>query len=213
MLNLPIAMARVYLWVLAFIGWLIVGLFQTQTAEPAIQVTAPLAGMALQGSVVITGNTTLPDFQSAEVDFSYIESGPINWFLLQQSESPVKDSVLAVWDTSKIADGNYQLRVQVFFKNGQVVEKIVPDLRVRNYTAIETSTPTLPQVALQVSPMVTLSPTAPTGTPIPTPTTLPANPVQVQSSTVWFNIVLGISFVTVVFGLLGLYLWLRGRGR
>ena len=213
MLNLPIAMARVNLWIFAFIGCLMFGLFQTQTAEPAIQVTAPLAGVALQGSVVITGNTTLPGFQSEEVDFSYIETGPANWFLLQQSQSPVKDGVLAVWDTSKIADGNYQLRVQVFLKNGQVVEKIVPDLRVRNYTTVETSTPTLAQAAFQVSPAVTLSPTAPTGTPMPTPTTLPANPVQVQPSTVWFNIALGISFVTVFFVLLSLYLWLRGRGR
>jgi hypothetical protein len=213
MLNLPIAMTQEKRWMIALLGWLVFGIFQTQTAEPAIQVTSPLPGMALQGSEVITGNTAVPDFQSAEVDFSYIESGPANWFLVQQSQSPVKDSVLAVWDTSKIADGNYRLRVQVFLKGGQVIEKIVPNLRVRNYTTIETSTPTEPQSALRITPLITITATVPTGTPQPTPTDLPPNPVQVQPSAVWFNVVLGMSFVSVAFILLGLYLWLKGKGR
>jgi hypothetical protein len=209
--KLTDCMTRVNLWILGILGGLLIGIFQTQTAEPAIQVTFPLPGSALQGSVVITGSTFLADFQSAEVDFSYGDSGVENWFLVQQSQSPVKDGVLAIWDTSKIADGNYHLRVQVVQKGGQVSEKIVTGLRVRNYTPIETSTATEPQSAAVVTLEDTITPVGPTSTPLPTPTNLPPNPVQIPTASVWFNIALGISFVSVVFILLGIYIWLKGR--
>ena len=113
----------------------------TQTPAPEIQVTSPLPGSALQGAVAISGSTDLPGFRSAEVDFSYADGGPGGWFLIAQSQNSVKAGVLGLWDTSKIADGNYSLRVQVNLTDGSKVEKTVLDLRVRNFTVIETSTP------------------------------------------------------------------------
>ena len=206
MLNLPIAMMRVFLFLLTFSAVML----QAQTPAPEIQVTSPLPGSALQGSVAITGSTDLPGFQSFEVSFSYPNGGPANWFLIQQSHSSVKGGILSVWDTSKIADGNYTLRVQVLLTDGSKVEKIVPDLRVRNYSAIETDTPTPAQVVF-VTPVVTLTPTVVTGTPQLTPTELPGNPAGMRPIELVFNMALGISFTVVLFGILGLYRWLRGK--
>ena len=217
MLNLSIAMARVIIILLIYSSLLLAGTNQAQTAVPGIDVISPLPGAALQGSVVISGSTDLAGFQTAEVAFSYEDTGPANWFLIQQSQDPVKTGTLAVWDTSKIADGNYRLRVQVTFQDGQVLEKTISGLRVRNYTVIETNTPTLtiePQVSVSaVTPAATLTPVVLTGTPIPTPTILPPNPAQVQPGGLLFNIIMGVSFIIALFVLLGAYLWFKGRGR
>jgi hypothetical protein len=210
MLNLQIAMMRVMLILFTFLS----ALLQTpQTPAPEIQVTNPLAGSALLGAVAISGSTDLPGFKSVEVDFSYLDGGSGGWFLIAQSQSSVKDGVLGVWDTSKIADGNYSLRVQVTLVDGTKVEKIVPGLRVRNYTAIETSTPTLVQQT-QSALAATLIPTsAATSTPQPTPTALPANPANMNPVELVFNMVLGITATLIIFGLLGLYRWLKASGR
>ena len=79
-------------------------------------------------------------FQSAEVAFAYGKDNS-TWFLITGSDQPVRDGVLASWDTTTIADGTYLLRVRVNTSDGEVVEVEAKDLRVRNYTPIETSTP------------------------------------------------------------------------
>lgn len=217
MLNLPIAMARVIIAFFIYSSLFLARMNQAQTAEPGIEVISPLPGEALQGSVVISGSTDLPGFQAAEVAFSYGDTGSANWFLIQQSQEPVKSGMLAVWDTSKIADGNYRLRVQVTLQDGRVMEKTITGLRVRNYTVIETSTPTLtiePQVsAAAVTAAATSTPIILTNTPVPTPTVLPPNPAQVQPGGLLFNIIMGVSFIAALFLLLGAYLWFKGRGR
>ena len=211
MLNLLIAMMRVFLFVLTFSAVMLqVETPSAQTPVPEIQVTSPLPGSALQGSVAINGSTDLTGFQSSEVSFSYPNGGPANWFLIQQSHSSVKGGILSVWDTSKIADGNYTLRVQVMLADGSKFEKIVADLRVRNYSAIETETPTPLQV-IQITPVVKLTPTIATVTPQLTPTELPGNPAGMRPVELVFNMALGISFTVILFGLLGLYRWLRGK--
>jgi hypothetical protein len=213
MLNLPIAMMRVLL-ILFILGRLILQA-QTpsaQTPAPEIQVTSPLAGSALQGAVAISGSTDLPGFQSSEVDFSYLGGGPGGWFLIAQSSSSVKGSVLGVWDTSKIADGNYSLRVQVTLSNGSVVEKVVTDLRVRNYTPIETNTPAPVQKA-QPTLAATLTPTPATVTPQAIATSLPANPANMNPIELGYNMILGITATIIVFTILALYRWLKTAGK
>ncbi len=217
MLNLQIAMARVYIHLILLFcsGLLPARLAQAQTAEPGIEVTSPLAGAALQGSVVISGSTALPGFQSAEVDFSYEQTGLENWFLIQQSQEPVTAGSLAVWDTSKIADGNYRLRVQVTLQDGRVMGKTITGLRVRNYTVIETSTPTQAAIVegtvTLAPPRATLTPVVLTSTPQLSPTAFPNNPAQLRPGGLLFNLVMGVAFILSVFLLLGIYLWAKGK--
>jgi hypothetical protein len=217
MLNLPIAMVQVYIYIIIVIcsGLLPAGLIQAQTAEPGIEVLSPLPGSALQGNVVISGSTDLPGFQTSEVDFSYGQTGLEGWFLIQQSQQPVKAGTLAVWDTSKIADGNYRLRVQVTLQDGRVVETTIDGLRVRNYTIVETSTPTQANTAegtmTQAPTKASETPIPLTSTPLLSPTTFPANPAQLQPRGLLFNLAMGMAFVVSLFFLLGIYLWAKGK--
>jgi hypothetical protein len=205
-LNLPFAMLRALIVFFYFIS-------QASTPTPEILpvVAFPAAGTALQGVVTITGVSEMPGFQYAEINFRYA-GGASNWFLIQQSRAPVKDGTLAVWDTSTIADGVYDLRLQVFLENGKVVEMSVQGLRVRNYTPVETSAPTRAALSEGV-PIKTATPTAPAATVQPTPTRLPANPATIETSTLAFNIIFGVVFVLVLFGLLGIYRIAKNRTR
>jgi hypothetical protein len=181
-----------------------VGFAQTPEVGPRVQSPGP--GSALQGTVAIIGSTNLDGFESAEISFSYT-ANPLTWFLIQQSHTAVKDGTLAVWDTSTIADGTYRLRVLVSLNNGRQQEWIVPDLRVRNYSPVETNTPT--RVLLEAlptqAPVVTETQPPPTRTPVKSPTALPLNPVEIQPDGLLYNGLLGLAFAGSLFLLLGLY--------
>jgi hypothetical protein len=50
-----------------------------------------------------------------------------------------------------------------------------------------------------------------TATPRVTPTELPGNPAGMKPVELVFNMVMGISFTLILFGLLAIYRWLRGK--
>jgi hypothetical protein len=111
--------------------------------------------------------------------------------------------VLASWDTTTIADGVYRLRVVVNQSDNHSVETVVSDLRVRNYTPVETNTPQpangdgLQQTAVLPTATKSIRPTS---------TDLPANPAQVSTVRFSFSLVQGIIYSGVFFALLGIYL-------
>jgi hypothetical protein len=177
------------------------------------RVDSPQEGQALQGVVLITGSTNINGFQSAEFTFSYADSNISdegNWFLIQYSYEPVEDGTLAVWDTSTIADGVYHLRIKVLLNDGRTRETIVPNLRVRNYTAVETSTP---QADLLTKNQVTSTSTVVENVSIPTPTQLPNNTITITRQELRENLVsggaVGIGFVVLV----GLYAAIKRKYR
>jgi hypothetical protein len=182
-------------------------LFQV-TEHP--QVSSPKPGDVLIGKVNITGSTDVLDFQSAEVSFRYEGDSGDTWYLIQQSSDAVKDGTLAVWDTSTIADGIYRLRVSVILADNRTAEVVIPDLRVRNYSTVETATPG-PSANLAVQP-TEIKPTS-TVAAYATPTSLPDNPAQVTSLRLAFSLVQGAAFAAVCFVLLGVYLGLRAFRR
>jgi hypothetical protein len=179
-------------------------------------ISSPTAGQVVQGSVVIRGSTTLEEFQAYDVDFADSADPTQTWFLIQESTSSIKDGILAVWDTSTIKDGDYTLRLVVNLTNGDKVEVYVPDLHVRNYTPIETETPT------PVQPFITLVPGIPTDLPTsnstptrttillpPTITPLPTNPAEITSTQVLLTFGKGALFTVGLFALMGAYLGIR----
>ncbi len=174
------------------------------------QVVSPNPGDVLIGKVNVTGSTDVLDFQSAEVSFRYEGDAGNTWYLIQQSSDPVKDGILAVWDTSTIADGSYRLRVSVILSDNRTAEVVIPNLRVRNYSTVETATPGLP-AGLTVQP-TQIKPTS-TVAVYATPTSLPDNPVQVTSLKLALSLVQGAAFAVVCFILLGIYLALRAIRR
>lgn len=207
MLNLPIAMfTRLLAGFSLIVSFFLLG---AQTPPPDVPyLTAPQSGSAVQGSVNILGTTTQAGFQYAEVSFRYTGGQAGNWFLIQQIRKPVKDALLAVWDTTTIADGGYALRLQVFLEGGKVDEVIQTGLRVRNYTAIETSTPTPFQAATRSAaphPLETASPIPQTATPRPTPTPLPANPAQIQPTQLLGSLAIGFGAILLIFFGIAMY--------
>ena len=177
-----------------------------QAPGSLVSIRSPQAGEALQGQVTITGSSNVAGFASAEVSFAYANDPTGTWFLITSSGLPVAQGTLAVWDTMTITDGLYTLRLRVKLDVGSYVDAIVPALRVRNYTPVETSTPTA--APLQATPVTNATATA---TPYPTPTALPPNPAALSPSNIYTSLGYGALVVAALFLLFGLYTRLRGH--
>ncbi len=192
-------------------------------AGPSAQVTlpfqalisAPLPGQALRGNVVISGSSNVPRFQSAEISFAYAADPTGTWFLIQRSSVAVASGALAQWDTTTITDSDYNLRMTIHLSNGEQTVIEVQGLRVRNYTAIETDTPTplppsatpAPGQVIEVPPTAT---PAPTHTPVPpTPTPLPTNPAVLSSRQISASLGIGVASAAGLLLLLGAYQTIR----
>jgi len=181
------------------------------------QIISPKPGQALQGNFPIVVDTTFQKFQSVELTFAYANNPTKTWFLIYQGITPVMNGPLAAWDTSMITDGDYDLRMVITFLDGSQQTVEAASVRVRNYTPVETDTPT---------PATPTVPPAPADTPIPTitatraPTALPAtamvlppNPAVLSQQDVWLNAGKGALAIVGLFALGGIYRSLRGLGR
>jgi len=122
------------------------------------------------------------------------------------------DGVLALWDTTAITDGFYNIRLRVTLMDGTLKDVTISGVEVRNYTATETPLPT--GTAL---PTATLIPLIPTGTPsitpspYPTPTALPINPAELDQQSLLRNLLYGAGGVIVAFAFFALLLSFRRR--
>jgi hypothetical protein len=166
----------------------------------------------VQGSLTVTGSTDLPGFDYAELSFSYSGTQPESWFLIQQMRAPVKEGALGVWDTTTIADGNYRLRLQVFLAGGKTAEAYTSGVRVRNYTPLETSTPTSPQASAE-RPLSAATPLPSSPTPRATPTALPPNPAQILPASLLSSLGWGAGAASLLFLLLALYQAVHSQGK
>ncbi len=155
------------------------------TATPpgvAVAILTPAPHQALQGQVRIVGTTDIPRFRRATLLFGYAHDPTGTWFLLTTHTTPTHRGFLALWDTTRITDGDYVLRLVVENRAGQQFEATVP-VRVRNYTPIETPTPTPPRAGHTPSPASAprrATPTPPT--PHPTPTPVPTSPAVLTTA-------------------------------
>ena len=184
----------------------------TQTQAPQAVIDSPGPGEALQGVVTISGTTGLADFRSAEVAFAYQADPTGTWFTIQQSSQPVNDGALARWDTTTITDGEYRLRLQVFLKDGRVLESLVEGVRVRNYTPVETSTPIVPTPG-QPTPTFTATPRKDFVAVAQNPTLLPTNPAQVTGRDLQLSALQGVMLVLSALVAAGVYLGVRALSR
>ena len=88
-------------------------------AVGAAEISDPQPGQALRGVVLIQGTAEHPAFDHYEVSFAYEPNPTADWFAIEAAgSSPVQNGQLASWDTTQIADGAYQLRLQVFSSDG-----------------------------------------------------------------------------------------------
>ena len=192
----------------------------TETPAAAVgkpDIRSPLPGQALQGTVPISGTTAITGFQSAEIDFAYSDNPLDTWFLITQSQTPVDNGELAQWDTTTITDGVYSLRLTVTLSDGSQQTATINGLRVRNYTPIETDTPTPVTPTATPVPGDTVVPTitpTPTTTPIPpTATPLPPNPAQLSTTDILGSAGRGALAILGFFVLIGFYRSIRSISR
>ncbi len=182
---------------------------QSVTPVPELSIQSPLPGDVLQGIINIVGISDLPGFVSGELSFAYDDNPTGVWFLVGDLGQPVGGGTLTQWDTSSITDGNYALRLSVRLADGSNREVVISGLRVRNYSQIETQTPT------PVTPTTTPAPgSAPATATVlpkarPSPTALPTNPAVITNQNVATSLGKGALAVLGFFAFIGLYQLVR----
>jgi len=145
-------------------------------------------------------------FLFSEVAFAYAGDTTGTWFLIAALNNQVTEGTLATWDTTTITDGNYILRLRVYLDDGSFHDVTVRNLRVRNYTPVETPTPAPTSIRPTLVPTITLTPT-----PFPTPTLLPTNPAILTPANVSMSVGYGGLAAIILLIVLGSYLWLRRK--
>ncbi len=104
-------------------------------------ITSPEEGSAVLGKVEIRGYIKTTNFAGYDLDFSHSATEESGWFTIQTSDQNPPDGLLGFWDTSSISDGDYRLRLTVYYKDDGKAEVVAENIRVRNYSLIETNTP------------------------------------------------------------------------
>lgn len=169
-------MVRSALWVLACaLAWTM-GVVTAALAqdEPLAQISAPAEGSGVSGVVEIRGSALSQPFMRYEVGFAYDPNPRGTWFAIgEPGLAPVRDDVLARWDTTGVADGVYVLRLRVYSDDRQYSEAYVGRVVVRQ--DLPTATPFVTPTPLSNGPETTPTPdgapapSSPTVTPIPLP--------------------------------------------
>jgi hypothetical protein len=218
MLNLKIAMRT--LWSMtALVIFLVLPIYRVQaqgatiTPGAMIVIISPAPGQALQGTVLILAETEFDVPTSVNLSFSYRDDPRGTWFLIQEFQDVGQQELGFEWDTTTITDGDYTIRLSADTEQGEHSAQI-QGLRVRNYTAVETSTPIPTSTP---APQGTLAPTiTPTRTETaipPSATALPPNPAQITTDDIWNSIITGALIILGLFGILGVSQHIRKRSR
>lgn len=154
-----------------------------------ITLSAPIMDNTVQGLVNLVGSVDIPDFASYYTEFG-VGDDPIGWGNVSPpSANLVRNSVLAQWDSTKVPNGVYSLRVVATDKKGNKTEActrvnvqneatatpVPTNTPVATATTPATNTPTVtPTTVATQTPTVTATATkAPTGLPSPTPSRTP----------------------------------------
>jgi hypothetical protein len=99
-------------------------------ADENLRIDSPGENESVSGSVEIEGTAAAPGMTRFRVEFAY-ESNPTDtWFLIAEGTAPVRDGLLAVWDTASISEGVYSLRLVAFFPDGSLREALIRGVRV-----------------------------------------------------------------------------------
>jgi hypothetical protein len=171
---------RVFVLATLIVCLLLVGVGQSnaQQAQGQCLIQSPSSGDQARDQVVIAGVAMHSDFRWYQLGYAPDPNPDGKWSFFWSSETEVPGGQLGVWDTSQLADGTYQLILEVHRNDGNNEHCFVRQIQVNNSapTATYTALP-LPTRADTPTPLPTLEATAtvvveqpPTATPRPTPT-------------------------------------------
>ncbi|MBM3179169.1 MAG: hypothetical protein FJZ86_02320 [Chloroflexi bacterium] len=187
--------------------------------ETSVNISSPQAGETVRGQVEIIGDMDVPNFLSAELDFSYAfpngnGSNPAEtWFSIQTFPQPVVGPAIVVWDTTSVTDGDYTLRLRVNLQDGSFQDALVSGLKIRNESPlpaeiISTQTP-VPSFIGTLPPLTLTSLPATAAKTYPSQTPLPANPASVTIASIYSTFSRGALIVLAAFIFFSLVLRLR----
>ena len=117
------------------------------TIVKSIFIQSPREGQALQGVEILEGKIRGEGLLKGTIHFSYSDSPAPErtWFYIGDIEGENQDSSQTAfqveWDTTQITDGDYDLRVVAEYSGGAAIFELVPNLRIRNHSPVETATP------------------------------------------------------------------------
>lgn len=100
---------------------------------PTAAITAPTTGATVGGKVDIVGTAAGPTFGYYKVEYRSITQWVLTDGVAQHSVA-VTNGKLVTWDTTTVADGNYDLRLLVADQTGQYVTTQI-SVKVDNATA------------------------------------------------------------------------------
>ena len=184
------------------------------TIAPSIFIQSPREGQALQGVELLDGRIRGDGFTRGKISFSYSGVPDPTWFFIAdiqpEADGSAQTSFQVEWDTTQITDGNYDLRVVAEYRDGAAIFELIPNLRIRNHTPVETATavPASEGSGPGESPTATVEPT-----PENTPTPLPPNPAEVRSSDLYQVLKISGIVVVVLFIVGGVYGLAKNRDR
>lgn len=194
------------------------------------EIREPITDQAVQGVVSLVGTATHPSFESYRLEFGYDPDPTDTWFPIGEPIStPVRDGRLAIWDTSRVSDGVYRIRLTVQLESEQTLVATVSGIRVRNYTPTEVpATPPTAAAAAQVEPTIAVSAeplaAAPEAAPDQRPRAAPPNavaegptadqPAQSAPPDPFAEaLTVGVAGALAIMATLAGYLWLAPRAR
>jgi hypothetical protein len=94
---------------------------------------APDAGAVVRGKTAIFATAVaLPDSPFARYELHFSQAGVENWIWLYTGERPAWQEAIYSWDTTQVADGLYDLRLRVVFKDSNYNEFFLRNLSVAN---------------------------------------------------------------------------------
>jgi hypothetical protein len=171
----------------------------TAHAAPPLQqeqskclIASPANGSQLRGQVAIQGSATHAEFTWYQIGYAPDPNPSGEWEFFFSSESAVSNGQIAIWDTTTIPDGIYQLLIEVHRKDGNFDLCFASKMRVNNTAPTPTFTAApLPTPVNSPTPLPTPEPTStvlveqpPTATPRATPTYSPIdNPTPTPEET------------------------------
>ncbi len=144
-----------------------------------VALTAPSQGALLSGTVEITGQAQVSNFQFYKVE--YAPAARDQWVLIGTDvvRRPVPDGLLVAWQTGNVSEGEYRLRLRVVDVTGNYCEASIASVTIARAqptetipepteTAVLTAVPPLPTVTVALKPTLEVGPIVSQPGPIPT---------------------------------------------
>ncbi len=109
--------------------------------EGVCAITAPVAGGVLRGQVIVRGTAKHPNFTGYQIGYATDPNPTGEWKFFASGQTAVENGQLGVWDTTQLADGAYQLLMEVFRNDGNKDLCFVGTMRINNSAPTPTFTP------------------------------------------------------------------------